>query len=144
MEGNKVLNISSYDTDSTQSEKMSEPKSRKTLKILLVIIFALCFIGTVVGIPLAMTYANGGKDSTSTVPPTTRPTTPTRTPEAPSRACGKNFGDLEYDTYPKVSVLSAAGQIMQKKNWFPGSSSRKRRTAEKPHPRDDALSRGSK
>ena len=136
MEGNKVLNISSYDTDSTQSEKMSEPKSRKTLKILLVIIFALCFIGTVVGIPLAMTYANGGKDSTSTVPPT---------PEAPSRACGKNFGDLEYaPKYPKVSVLSAAGQIKQRKNWFPGSSSRKRRTAEKPHPRDDALSQGSK
>ena len=89
MEGNKVLNISSYGTDSTQSDKMGELKSRKTRKILLGIAFALCFIGTVVGIPLAMTYANGGKDSTSTVPPTITTATTTATTAETTTKCAR-------------------------------------------------------
>ena len=51
------------------SDNMTEFKSRSITRVILGIVFALCVIGTVVGIPLAWTFANGGKDSTSTVAP---------------------------------------------------------------------------
>ena len=56
----------------------------------------------------------------------TMTTTSTNTASTtPSKTCGKNFGDLEYTPkYPKVSILSATGQIKQRENFFPGSSSK--------------------
>jgi len=58
----------------------------------------------------------------------------------PSRSCGKNFGTLEFARkYAKVSVLGGDGRIKDKKDYFPGENSRKRRTASKPHPRDESV-----
>ena len=52
-------------------------KSRRLLNIALATTFGLCLIGTVVGIPLAMTFANGGKESTTTTLPVTSSETST-------------------------------------------------------------------
>ena len=52
-------------------------------------------------------------------------TSTSTTSRTPSKTCGKNFGDLEYTPkYPKVSILTATGQIKQRENFFPGSSSK--------------------
>ena len=52
--------------------------NRKRLRALLIITFVLCFIGTVVGLPLMATFANGGSNpatTTSTGITTSAPTT---------------------------------------------------------------------
>ena len=70
--------------------------------------------------------------SDGVVQPTNPPTSPT-----PSRTCGKNFGTLEYARkYPKVSLLDSDGRIESKSDYFPYGQSRKRRTAQKPHPNE--------
>ena len=52
-----------------ESQNEIEVKNhKKYTKIAFGVVFVLCFLGTVVGIPIAVTYANGGKKSTPEIP----------------------------------------------------------------------------
>ena len=47
---------------------LSDTKSKKTLKIVSAFLAGVCFLGTVIGIPLAVTFANGGNNKETSTP----------------------------------------------------------------------------
>ena len=52
-----------------ESQNEIEVRSRKKyIKIAFGVIFVTCFLGTVVGIPIAVTFTNGGKTLTPEIP----------------------------------------------------------------------------
>merc|ERR1711935_158865 len=59
--------ISMYDKSSASLIPVSS--SKRLIKFGLIGLFVLCFIGTVVGIPIAVTFANGGKKESPEKPP---------------------------------------------------------------------------
>ena len=67
MTDNTELDGISVKLETSIAEPAPVSTARRLIKFGLIGTFVLCFIGTVVGIPLAMTFANGGKEESPVV-----------------------------------------------------------------------------